>query len=205
MRNHTRSASVVLIALLFVSGAARAQTADEWSDRGYDYMMGGHFEKAVECYTKVIELEPNNKYAHDDRARAYLNLGLYDKTIADYKKTIEIDPDDNEAYWGLARAYYRKGDYDTALKYSSISIERDATVSTLDDRANIYRALGRYDEALADIEEALKYSDTFYHVYYTRGLIYQAMGETEKAAADLKHACDNGETEACAALKEMGK
>jgi tetratricopeptide (TPR) repeat protein len=205
MRNHTRSASVILVALLFVSGAARAQTADEWYDQGLDYMMGHKFEKAVECYTKVIELEPNNKYAHDDRARAYMNLGLYDKCIADYKKTIEIDPDDNEAYWGLARAYYRKGDYDTALKYSSISIERSPTASTLDDRANIYRALGRYDEALADIESALKDSATFYRGYYTRGLIYRAMGETEKAAADIKYACDNGETEACTALKEMGK
>jgi tetratricopeptide (TPR) repeat protein len=205
MRNLYLLASVVVIVLLSVASVAGAQSVDEWYDMGYYYVLDGDYEKAVECFTKVIELEPENTYACNSRARAYKNLDLYDEAISDYKKTISLDPDDIEAYSGLAFIYYLMGDYTNALEYFTIDINRDPTVTSLDARANIYRELGRYDEAIADIERALKFSATYYKTYYTRGLIYKEIGEKEKAIADIKYACDNGEEEACTDLEKMGE
>ena len=47
---------------------------------------------AIEDYTKVIELKPDDTEAHNNRGVAYYNKGDYDRAIADYTKAIELKP-----------------------------------------------------------------------------------------------------------------
>jgi len=192
-----------LIAIIGFSTAALAQTADDWYNLGYDCMMSGEYEEAVENFTKAIEADPTPVYFYDDRGRAYANLGRYDEAIADYKKAIEIDPDYIFPYGGLAFAYYDNGDLENALESFTVALDIDPMDSSYNARADVYRQLGRFDEALADIEEALALDGNNPQWIYTRGLIYRDMGEMEKAKADLGYACDESMSEACDALENM--
>lgn len=74
---------------------------------------------------------------------------------------------------------------------------------TLHLRANTYLELKRYDEAMADIDKAIKIDPERYSFYFTRGMIYEAQGMKEKARADYRYACDNGESGACEAMKKL--
>ena len=192
-----------LIAIIGFTAAAFAQTADDWYNLGYDCMMGGDYEGAVENFTKAIEADPTQVYFYDDRGRAYANLGKYDEAITDYKTAIEIDPDYIFPYSDLAFAYYHKGDLESALESFTVALDIDPVGSTYNARADVYRQLGRYDEAMADIGEALRLDGDDPRWVYTRGLIYRDMGDAEKAKADLESACTGGVTEACEGLEEM--
>ena len=59
----------------------------------------GQLDKALEYYTKEIEISPNYYLAYRNRAVRYANdLKDYEKAEADYTKAIELDPENDENY-----------------------------------------------------------------------------------------------------------
>jgi len=64
--------------------------------RGNRYYNLHQYEKAVENYTKAIELAPYYDWAYNNRGASYKNLRQYEKAIEDFKKAIELD--DNKLF-----------------------------------------------------------------------------------------------------------
>lgn len=50
------------------------------------------YERAIQCYNKVIELNPNDTEAYFRRGQAYQGLQQYKKAIKDYDKALELNP-----------------------------------------------------------------------------------------------------------------
>ena len=60
----------------------------------------GQLDKALEYYTKEIEISPNYYLAYRNRANRYANdLKDYEKAEADYTKAIELDPENDNNYY----------------------------------------------------------------------------------------------------------
>jgi len=74
------------------------KTAEEWKERGVSFSISGEYEKAIECFDKAIELNPNLTKAYINRGNAYYYLEQYEKAIEDYNRAIELDPNLTEAY-----------------------------------------------------------------------------------------------------------
>ena len=53
--------------------------------------------KAIDDYTKVIELHPDMAEAYYNRGFPYYKLEQYDKALKDWDKAIEIDPNNLDA------------------------------------------------------------------------------------------------------------
>ena len=71
--------------------------------------------KAIEDYSKAIELNPNFTRAYLNRAFAYSFLNMQDKAIADYNKVVELSPSDlGIILESRAQVYYKKGNYKMA-------------------------------------------------------------------------------------------
>jgi tetratricopeptide (TPR) repeat protein len=67
-----------------------------WQE-GYRAHMDGDLERAVELYTKSIELSPTAE-AYTFRGWAYSHMGRTDDAIAECHKAIEVDPDFGNPY-----------------------------------------------------------------------------------------------------------
>jgi tetratricopeptide (TPR) repeat protein len=65
--------------------AVRVQLANAYYD-------GGQWQKAVEAYQKILELDPKNVSARTDMGTAYFNLGRPQDALKEYTKSLEIDP-----------------------------------------------------------------------------------------------------------------
>ena len=115
MRDRKLLVCVVVIALLCVAVAARAQSAEEWYETGNEYLYAGDYKKAIEHYTKAIEIDPDFALAYNNRGVAYYNMGRYNEAIADYTKAIELDPEYAMAYNNRGVDYYYLGDIKNAL------------------------------------------------------------------------------------------
>ena len=50
------------------------------------------YNKAIENFTKALEINPKFAIVYKARSQAYILLGQNDKADADYKKAIELDP-----------------------------------------------------------------------------------------------------------------
>jgi lipoprotein NlpI len=65
---------VVLIGFCFFAQVVSAETAEEWNNKCIGFAISGEYEKAIECFDKVIELDPNHAYAYSNRELARSKL-----------------------------------------------------------------------------------------------------------------------------------
>lgn len=72
--------------------------------KGYLSELQYDFNKAIELYSKVIELDPAYYIVYYNRAGAYFELDDYEASIADYRKFLEFEPGDEDAQYNIDAA-----------------------------------------------------------------------------------------------------
>ncbi|EKE41070.1 hypothetical protein ENUP19_0127G0009 [Entamoeba nuttalli] len=89
--------------------------ADEHKLKGNEYLNAKDYSKAIDEYTKAIQLNQAAVY-YSNRSAAYCSIEENDLAIEDAKKAIELDPNYAKAYARLAIALTKKHKYTEAQK-----------------------------------------------------------------------------------------
>ncbi|WP_337660073.1 tetratricopeptide repeat protein [Anderseniella sp. Alg231-50] len=175
------------------------RTSAEHVLRGNYHMDNGNYNAALAEYTRALEYDPKSWVAFLLRAYLYQLQGKNALAIKDLDKTIEFNPT-VEAHVMRGVAYAFSGDDDAALKDYVTAVHMDpAYGSTYKQRAYIYLRRGRFAEAEADIQEAmrllpddLEVQHSFGDVLYYGGKIQAAKRQWEKtcAIADVEMTSD---------------
>ncbi|MFC1839335.1 tetratricopeptide repeat protein [Thermodesulfobacteriota bacterium] len=105
------------------------------------------YRMAVDYYSKVLKLNPDNAEAYKERASIYYLWGKYEELIPDLNKAIELNPDNAEAYKERARIYYNWGKYEEAIADYNKIIE----LNPEDPERYINR--GRYYHILGEMQD----------------------------------------------------
>jgi len=120
------------------------------------------YDRALEYYTKEINLRPNYSTGYRNRAALYAEkLDDYEKAEADYIKAIELEPENDKNYYSRGKFYsdYLE-DYDKAIKDLSKAIELDPDdIYNYFSRGLVYERNQQYNRSIADylkIEEVDK-------------------------------------------------
>ncbi len=62
------------------------------------YLSEGNYQEAIEAFTALIEIEPNNEILYMGRADAYVYLEQYPEAVGDYTTVVSINSENIEAY-----------------------------------------------------------------------------------------------------------
>jgi tetratricopeptide (TPR) repeat protein len=90
-------------------------------------------------YTKLLEADPDDAGAYQNRGLAYYKKGEYDKAIADYTRVIELDPQLAVAYNNRGLAYYKDDAYAKGIADFNKAIELNPIYSeAYHNRGNAY-------------------------------------------------------------------
>lgn len=81
------------------------------------------FERAAECFKKVLELEPEYYGCHTQLGTVYANMKRLDEALECFKKALEEDEEDFSAAYYMARVYRDLGDAEQAEKFLKLSEE----------------------------------------------------------------------------------
>ena len=76
-----------------------------FTDRGNRYSRNGVYHKAIDDYTKAIELEPGSADAFYNRGCSWYEVDKLDNSIADLTRAIELDPLADHYYGQRALVY----------------------------------------------------------------------------------------------------
>ncbi|MFX1433239.1 MAG: tetratricopeptide repeat protein [Promethearchaeota archaeon] len=102
---HSEIVKSVLVEVLFDYGG---YLNDEW-------VLG--YEQAVECFKKIIEMDPNNYRAWYNLGIAYFNLNKTEDALNAYNRALEIKPDYMYCYYNIGLLYEASnGDLEKALE-----------------------------------------------------------------------------------------
>jgi tetratricopeptide (TPR) repeat protein len=84
----------------------------------HEMKMLGDYEKALEIYDRVIEMDPRNARAYHVKGNIYDLTGRYDEAITSYNAALERDPLNAETWYNKGvtlRKMGRKDESDECL------------------------------------------------------------------------------------------
>jgi len=150
----------------------------------------------VEHLMKLVSL---NEAVFRDRksAKPYLDRGQYlledgqvDDAIANFDHVVSLDPTQWRAYVGRARGFVRKGDYQKAIDDASTALKIESNEDAYAVRAEAYRKLHQFPEALADYDAAQRFDADVADTWLAYAKELRASGKTKEADDAIKRAND---------------
>ena len=157
----------------------------------------GEYEKALEYFSRVLELDPGFQRKED----IYFSIGLCNQRLLNFRMALdsylkllelkELDPDGESLCWlniEIAHCYYSLKEHEKSIecveKALSEPIEdKEENAEVHSYLTNNYYALGRYREAVEAGEETLKISDHFHNLEImlpNLALSYYHLGQEDK-------------------------
>ena len=132
--------------------------------RGLAYQRKGEFSRAIDDFTRLMEIGPNHicADAYKYRGVVYLQKGERDCAIRDFSEAIELNPNHIDAYYDRAMIYMKKGNHELAVE---------------DFRKVVQLHVGYTLNPI---------------VQYYHGIAWLFLGEWENARRDLTYAKDRG-------------
>lgn len=154
----------------------------------------GDFENATNFYNQVIAIDSKRYDAIVYRGNCNQKLNKKDLILPDFEKAIALNPEKVFAYQSRADylTYTLKDKFEIAVKdYDKIIALFNAEISD-ENRAYVYNNrgfakynLGKFDEALQDIEQSLKLFPENSYAYKNRALVHLGKGDKALMCKDL--------------------
>lgn len=167
-----------------------SRKAKEYYSNGQEFSKKRKWYKAIQAFTRAIELKPDYATAYHNRGYAYLQEGGKELAIADYTRAIELKPD-AIAYEKRGDIYDEIGQHDLAIADYTRAIELGLNFAGVyRRRGDIYDNKGQYDLAISDYNKAIELYPDGASSYNCRGKAYYNKGEYDRAIADYTRAIE---------------
>ncbi|PTB66314.1 TPR-like protein [Trichoderma citrinoviride] len=91
------------------------EDAESYKTAGNRFFKEKNYAKAIEQYSKAVDLFPNSATYLSNRAAAYMSNGQYEAALDDCSRAAELDPNNAKVLLRLARIYTGLGRPDEAM------------------------------------------------------------------------------------------
>ncbi|MBN2536157.1 MAG: tetratricopeptide repeat protein [Spirochaetales bacterium] len=199
-------ASIALVLLLsfgidywFISGPVNAGISH--FNKALELQQQNRLDKAIEEYTKAIEINPELSEAYYNRAHIHFEQNKYDRAINDITEYINRNPEDADGYFQRGILYKNTGSHEKAVADLEKAIasgldsdlEQQAKALLKDDSEYFTKAMehfnnGEFKEAIAGLTKAIEINPDDAINYLLRGTCYYTLRELDNAIADLTQA-----------------
>lgn len=159
--------------------------------KGYALKEDGDTVKAVQMFTKAVDLNP-------DYYDAFMQLGLLyaikgdNMAVQYYNGALNLNAKSTEAHYALGMFYQSKGDVNNARKSYQNLLTIDPHYKWAHYNLGFLELVftDKYDLAVQHFSNAIKCDPNYAEAYYNRGYSYELMGKVAEARADYKKALD---------------
>jgi tetratricopeptide (TPR) repeat protein len=154
-------------------------------------LLKKEYDKAIEDYSKAIDLKPDYADAYFDRGNAWSEKKEYDKAIEDYDKATYLKPDNAIAYYNRGNRWLNKKEYDKAIEDYSKAIELKPDYPlAYGNRGNAWTEKKEYDKAIEDFGKVIELRPDYTDACFNRGNVWSEKKEYDKAIEDYNKAIE---------------
>jgi adenylate cyclase len=140
----------------------------------------------LESSQKALSLNDSSPYAHQVLGAFYLLKREHEKAISEGKKAIILNPNSANGYLWLGQTLTFAGKPEEAIPYHEMAIRLDpfAGSSYYHLLGMAYREAGRYEQAIAACQEAIRRQSNNVFARLILASTYIVMGREEEARAE---------------------
>ncbi len=147
--------------------------------------------EAVRLATEALTIDTRSVPAYILRSTAYDALGRFDKSIEDATMGLMLDADNVQLYVNRTNAYVNTEQYEKAIADATRLFEVNPNYKNAPraraNRGVAYAALGEYEKALHDFDNAVKDLPVA-QIYWHRSFVHLRLDNKSEAEADRKRA-----------------
>ena len=159
-----------------------------WNDQGNYLSVLDHFDEAIECFDKVIELYPD-KTAWNNKAFIYLQMQEFDKALESYEMAYKMAPDDIHSIIGMVKVYILQDDLENIKKYlkiaESIDSENREYLAVL---PHLYIKQNDFKEALKPLDKYLKINPESGEMWLLKAFCHASLNEKKEYEKAIEQA-----------------
>ncbi len=177
-----------------------------YEKNGHMHYVQKQYDKAIECYSMAMQQAAETWHAflyYQYRARAQMAQGRFQDALADYSQAIRLD---SSGFMAAKHMPDRirgdieatQGRYEQSVRHYNASLEMQLAATDeqrkrdkaecLNNRGTALLALGRHQEALRDLSEAIALCPHYKSLYSNRAYAYRLLGDGTSASSDEKKA-----------------
>jgi len=126
---------------------------------GIAYLEQNDFERAIDCFSRAIEMTPDDQHfldAYACRGQAYLATNQLTRAIVDFTVIIEKSPRSPVGLERRADTYFLKGSFDRSVRDYTAAIESGGATPAL--CLKLFGAAQRLDQAAPALESFRKFA-----------------------------------------------
>lgn len=207
-----RLLTFIALLFLFLNSQAQSSRYSDLYDEALEHSAQGNYQEALNSINAALNIAPKAVEAYFLRGTIFESGGDDVQALNDYSNAIRLNDSFKEAYFKRGELFYELGVYDQAIKDFTYLIRNQGnddtqavffkidptgqeqvevgTMVTMMSSVYSYRGLtnqeiGKYDEALEDLNEAMKVDSSAQNLV-NRALLFDETGNTTSAIADLK-------------------
>jgi tetratricopeptide (TPR) repeat protein len=128
----------------------------EWRQLAEVFRMLGWTQKAIACYKKAAEIDPQDIASRNNLGTFYLDKGMNEEALEVLKVAANLKPHLAEVYNNLGIAYFNLGDFDSAIKiyWKALRLSRGMSQIHL-NLGSAYGEVGELDKAEKEYRKAI--------------------------------------------------
>lgn len=178
--------------------AVRQGNLTATQELGMCYLVKGRFLDAIPLFRKAFDMTRDPRFANG-LGMAYFNLDRMNEAIPVLRDAYRLDPSPDAAR-NLAESYEKIGQEAESRRWYALAIDRfdsmpdrgASRAELLDGRSFCAAKLGRYDEALGDIQEAMRLRPGRNSFLFRMAQILAMAGRREEAYDYARQAMEKG-------------
>ena len=165
------------------------ELTDAFRLRAYSLHCLRRYAEAIQDYSEVIRRQPDDVYAHTWVGWCHFRRDDLSAASANVSEALRLAPNELAARHLNVRLLDVSGRYSEAVdEYSAVIAGSPDWAEVFYDRGACMLKLGWHQEALFDVNEAIRLGRETVSSYDLRGAIWLALGDSSKAAADQEKA-----------------
>ncbi|MCK9224959.1 MAG: tetratricopeptide repeat protein [Candidatus Muirbacterium halophilum] len=147
-------------------------------------------DKAMECFDKCIELNPDFPQAYYQKGVCYFDVEENDKALDLFNKALNLEEHYYEALFARGHVYFEKSEFEKAIQdFSNIINEvedefQDSSIFL--SRAMCYFEMDEFEKALNDLNTSIELNPEEIEAYDYRAHVHEKLGNTEEFKKDIE-------------------
>lgn len=142
--------------------------------------------RAIELYTRILKLNPQDVEALNNRSLAYSKTKRYHLALQDIEKYIKLKPDSPNGYAISGLIYLEQKQYSKSIKYFKIAMEKNPQdIRVYRSIVFVYQEMGQWQNVIDTYNIIAQDKELTAKDYNNRAYAYYKLNKLDIALADV--------------------